>query len=791
MAKNIIEFECRLPHDGADTVTNLREDCGALVPVGAPATLCEGVAEAWPLGDGLCLCVDSSRRGLTVCGAGGSYRCGSLSAALDGVVGAGEWRRWLLTADGPQLFVRGDDGRYALAGSLPGFGSVRLWAEEGMQFAETVSLSPLTGGYVRGSGALTADDSLNVGADLRDAYRRMKLRATLAGQRLQPSLMAWQLVDDAGQVIFRSVPQWMGAESGFQLIEAMTTGVGAGTDGKFSEVDSFIIKARGWRPAVGISVAGLSKYWIDHTAKLELIAAPAIEFTDREACASGRLDATASGHSSLRLFMPGAASGMTTDIAGLMELTASALARFHQKASVVVSVPKPFSSTGSHTFGFSGAGSRLTSADVPADLQLPHHFSATTVFESGSATFMAGLTVIASAGSQAADVAVAVTSGPESVHQVALTLSDGSVLTSARSCALMPASLPPLMAFPLPGAIKATLLAGGEVVELVLKRSACGRYSYWQSASLSPAPWTPTATGCLPMAQTAIPRRMDGTLLCARSGSPLTPLSAHGVCSGRILRITQAVGSAGGWNYGRQHLTLWGTEGVYALSVDRSLLTAGCSLLHRQGVARADAVAVTPRDCRVALSSGRLLTLTGARAQSVCGVPIDPVAAGWCAAHDELWLVDSGGSVGVLTADGGFYRRSPLKIARFCSDDGGRLWAVTTDGCLTDCSRESPAAETAVEWSATTEASLWPQAMAVWHLDAESASLTLALEAGSGGAVAPLCTLAVKSQINAPLVARVYSPRRAFLTARISGTLTALSSLSSPARLRRISLCGS
>lgn len=783
MNRKTYEIVCRLPHDGVDTVTNLREEAGELVPVGEPATVCEDVAGAWPLGNGVYLCVDLSRRVLTVCGAGVSAcRCGTLKSELTGVVAGGEGRWWLLTADGPQLLVSGDDGgSYFLSGPLPDFGAVRLWGEGGSQFAETVRLSPLSGGYVRGSGALTEVDSLSVGADLREAYRRMKMRAALAGQRLQPSIMAWQLVDDAGQVIFRSVPQWVGA--GFQLADPIETGVGAGSDGKFSEVDTFIIKADGWRPAVEVDADALSEYWKDHTARLELIAAPAMEFIDRDNGASGRLDATASGHASLRLFMPGASSGMTTDTTGLMELTVSALARFYDEASVVATLARPFASAGRHTLGFGGATARkLTVDNVPAGLQLPHRFMAATVFESGSATFMADLTVLPAVGPQAVDIAAGVgIAAQASVHQVALTLSDGSVRVGSRLCAAMPETLPPLIVFPEPDAVAATLTAGTETMALPLTVSPCGRYSYWISAALRPVAWTPAATVGRPVSVASSSRRLGGTLLCARSGSPLTPLSAHRVCSGIIRRITPAVGSSGGWNYGRQHLTLWGTEGIYALSVDRSLLTVGCSLLHRSGVARADAVAVTPDSCRAALSSGRLLAIAGARASCV-DVPIVPVAAGWCAARRELWLAAADGSVAVLTASGGFYRREPLKITGFCCNDDGLLHALTADGRLVDCSAEKPAVDTTVAWSATVRHTVWPMAMAEWHLDAASADITLALDAGNGGASTLLSALSVAGQINAPLVARVYSPRRHFLTARIAGILTA------PARLRRLAL---
>lgn len=776
---NQVKIECVLPTDGTDTVVNLREKFGELVPVGEPLTLATGVAAAWPLADGAHLCADSSRRVLRVCGANGDvYSCGTLRSALTGVAGSGE-RHWLMTADGPQLLAPGADGRYILTGSLPDFGCVRLRAAVGSRFTETVRLSPLTGGYSRGSGALTDEDSLAVGLGLKSAYALLRSRAALAGQRLQPSLMAWQLVDDHGQVIFRSVPQWAGVADGFQLVDSMTTGVGADGSGGFSVVDPFSISADGWRPEAVISADGVSDYWREHTARLELLAQPAMEFTDGADRAQGRLDAGASGHSSLHVFMPGASAGMVTDTAGLMALTSARLAAFHSEARVVGTIGRPFANPGSHTVGFADAGRPAGRDAMPAQLQLPHRFAAATSFESGMALFMADITVIPSAGGQAVDVAPLTTATAEAIHQVALTLADGTVRARSRSCREKPLRLPPLLVFPEPTARSVTLLAGTEAVELTLTPSACGRYSYWLSPGLSNLEWMPDTADGSPVGTTAAAPRLGGTLLCAAADSPLDPLSAHAVCPGTIRRLTQTVGSAGGWNYGRQHLLLWGSEGVYALSVDRSLLTVGCSLLHRPGITRHDAVAVAADCAWCATSSGTLLKVTGARARAVAAV-MEPVAVGWCEARGELWMADADGRVGVLTAAGGFYRRKPLEVKSFCDAHGGRLHALTTDGRLVDCSTEARAEWVEVEWSARVGASVAPTALAVWHLDSEAANLRLALSADSGGAATQLCELTVAGQVNSPLAARVYSPLRTHLTARIGGTLTA------PSRLRGV-----
>ncbi len=121
-----------------------------------------------------------------------------------------------------------------------------------------------------------------------------------------------------------------------------------------------------------------------------------------------------------------------------------------------------------------------------------------------------------------------------------------------------------------------------------------------------------------------------------------------------------------------------------------------------------------------------------------------------------------------------------MRIREFCAGHDGTLHLLDYAGCLRDAAVELPPAEVNVECRRTVEFTLPRSAVAEWHLDAEKAALTLGLTAGSGGADIEVCTLSVNGAVNSPIRARIFAPRRRFVTLYVRGTLTA------PSRLRRL-----
>lgn len=258
-----------------------------------------------------------------------------------------------------------------------------------------------------------------------------------------------------------------------------------------------------------------------------------------------------------------------------------------------------------------------------------------------------------------------------------------------------------------------------------------------------------------------------GVMAVASAEDP-TRLRAEGrVASGRIFRICAPVGSAGGWNYGRHHLVVFASDGIYAVSVDSRLQTLSSSLLSEEGVGRADAVAVTASGIYVATASGLLLRLKGSKAERV-EVPMALAALGWNPRPGELWLLDAEGGVGILDSRGRFARRRGMAPVSFPAPG----YAVDAAGNLRDLGREltlSPA----VRWRRRVDDPFAAagRRRAVWKIDSPRAVvLALSLAADSGGGAQRMLALSLLGPVNAPVAASFIAPARTYLTLEINGT---------------------
>lgn len=780
MKKEII-IDCKLPaaSSGLPLPLNLREKNARLTPVGEPAIIASGVNAAYPLGIGEHLCVASDKRTLSVASGLGIDACGSLRNDFVGLCPAGEGGWWIFSADGASLLTREANGSYSLQGPPPGFGTVKISAR--VQTSATVNVTPrtLSGDYSRGYGSLTSADCTQLGADMLEGWRALKARASTAGSYIQPVLMAWRLIDRAGQVLFCSAPQWVSPDGGFQLTGKIRSGVRSVAN-NYCAVDAFNLECHTWKPVVGIYASGVSRFWAEQCHRLELIAMPQIDFTDcSNQMAEGRIDLDSSGQSVLSAFMPGASAAFSPDTQTLSEATILSLSRFADDATVVASVAMPFLTPSTREVSVDHNGPKASSASLPPQFAMPNRFAASTILESGSALFMAGIRAIGSPGAYPSDIAATTMQSP-CKEQVILTLADGSVRAVARTDSpIMAQTLPPLIVVPDPDATALTLCIDNEAMTFTLSRSRCGRFAFWLSAAATDVKWTPVARTWQVVASSETPRELPGAILCAHAATPLNPVSAHTICTSEIHRLTHAVGASGGWNFARRHFVAWAADGIYAVSADHLLLSVGASLIHSPGISRADAVATSAECALAATTSGELIRLSGSRARSV-PVPLAARAVGWNPTMAELWIADDHGTPYILTSSDAIYRRSPMSVSSFCNSHGGCLHLLDANGKLRDTGLELSGGTVDVEWSQQVELTLPKSTILSWMIDAEEADLTLSLTASDGGGESCLSSLHVTGSINAPITARVYAPVRTFLTATITGTVSA------PANFRRI-----
>ncbi|MDE7110443.1 MAG: hypothetical protein K2O38_00905 [Muribaculaceae bacterium] len=257
-----------------------------------------------------------------------------------------------------------------------------------------------------------------------------------------------------------------------------------------------------------------------------------------------------------------------------------------------------------------------------------------------------------------------------------------------------------------------------------------------------------------------------GLLLAAPASSPLAPVGSAKVSTGRIHSILAPVGSAGGWNYGRHHLLVFATDGIYAVSIDRSLSVISSSLIHSGGVSGPEAVTSAVDAIYCACSGGRLLRLRGTTVSNV-SVPFAVSSVAFAGHSSELWITSPNAAM-TATIHIPSMRcsmRTDMRALRF---DPESALAVDSAGALRDLSLELPKA-TDVTWRRRIESD-FSSAMVEWAVDSPlMVGMKLILMADGGATPQRINSLTLNGRLNAPLRLRVFSPRKPYLTVAFSG----------------------
>lgn len=272
-----------------------------------------------------------------------------------------------------------------------------------------------------------------------------------------------------------------------------------------------------------------------------------------------------------------------------------------------------------------------------------------------------------------------------------------------------------------------------------------------------------------------------GVVGIADSSDPLSLTVRARVCQGSVMRLCAPVGSGGGWNYGRHHLLAFATDGIYALSVDGALKRISSTRICAEGIARADAVAVSSGAVYCVGARGSVLSLRGSKVSEIASPLAHPVAAGWCGRHEELILLGAGGMMAAVDREGRASMRTLFRAERLVEPS----MAVDSMGALRNLDNEEAEAEVGVVRRCRERMAdrAGVRRRAVWLLDAARvAALKLTLKADGGGSPQRVLELTVDGSVNAPVEADFACPRRAYLTAEVSGRLTA------PARLLSVKI---
>lgn len=258
-----------------------------------------------------------------------------------------------------------------------------------------------------------------------------------------------------------------------------------------------------------------------------------------------------------------------------------------------------------------------------------------------------------------------------------------------------------------------------------------------------------------------------GILLAAPSLSPLSPVGSAKVSAGKIHEIMAPAGNSGGWNYGRYHLLVFADDGVYAVSIDRSLQTISSQQIHGCGVSGPESVARAFDAIYFADSRGELLKLKGSKIESI-SLPFAVSSVGFSSAHSELWITSPGArhTATIALPSMKCTLRTDLHATRFESDG----LAVDSAGALRDLHREAER-NCLVEWMRRIETD-FKSGEITWQIDSAMVQgLDLTLAADGGGAPQRVNQLIVSGRINAPLRAKIYSPQRPYLSVSFRGVV--------------------
>lgn len=686
----------------------------------------------------------------------------------------------VMTGDGA-FHVDYSDGVWSPRGLRPEFPAVTVKAVAYRDFTAVTEPRMLSGAYSHWSGSLTADDISALTADNLDAYTRAAGDALAAGCFVQPVAVRYRLRDSRGALLYES-PVVMVSLDGFQGCGAVEPEV---TDR--TTVASYALTLRGYRLALA-SPHDCPPIWSRHVATMELLVSPQIHPVDFSAeidyrCQDGTTADT------IRIALPGTSVENVTATDHRADMVAATANRLDSCARTIV-IAYPFldgiAST-DHIRPASTLTPRQEAAVLKSALEkkIPtptssfisalSSFNSKTVHTVGDTVVWGDISVMRHPGHPIHAFAAETTDGTWRAC-ITIEMSDGveRVVWHGSGTDAAPVSLSPLLSYPSADARSMTIslmLDDGitRKASYPLTPTENGNVAYYIDPSLKAISIPEVDDDFFVPASTITPRRYAGMVLAAATETPLSPFASLDASQGAVTAISSAVRSSSSWDFGRAHMYLFTTAGIYALAVTRSRRLASCQLLDRRPVTTRDAVTVTP-SAIIAIAAGDLVEVTASRVKTIVR-RTDYRAIGYNSAFDELLCLrnDSTLLVRNLSCDY-LYRRDITPIAFYYD---GTLHAVCADTLL-DMSVESPTDAINVTWqhrirttSPTSRISL-----VAWSVYTSAASMSLSLRGDHGGNTPlPLLNLSIEGSVNAPVSARIIAPAHRYLSLTLSGTV--------------------
>lgn len=540
--------------------------------------------------------------------------------------------------------------------------------------------------YLHWSGPVADSDARAVSAGLQASYRHLADTARLEGYYVQSVVVCYRLLDAAGRELHRSVPVVVGR--GEQCLSPLSVEAKVDVASGSASVDGYKVAVDGFRLALVVPEVSGGGY--DDVAAVEVRATPPLPLVSFGGEAVVAMRRGSGGATLLEATLP------RSPFAGIV--VPAVLDRIDALTSPVARFIHPFAGGIGSAPGTNMVITPLRAVSVAAEAEeflrkvkggVPrldpfiaesdghHGFIAGTVDRIGDMTVYGCLTPVHCAPPQMSclmEPAVG-SAAWTAVVKVTLLSADGSqeILSSTESGRDgAPDIISPLIAYPHPGAVRIQIQLSradtGErrLLDFPLTPTPDGRMACWVSPGFAPVEVASGDSGAAPLLPVDKPVKVcrGGMLAVGRFDEPGRLLSAIDVCGGVVVRVTPSSKSGGAWDFGRRHLYVFSTAGVYSVSVNASCTLSSVHPVHDLPVESGASVASAP--------SG-VYFLSGGSLWRVRGTTVDMVMSGigaesltWSNAGCRLWCHRSDGSCVVLTDDGSRYEHRP---------DGAVAWS--------------------------------------------------------------------------------------------------------------------
>lgn len=614
--------------------------------------------------------------------------------------------------------------------------------------------------YLHWSGPMADSDVQTLRGDIRSMYLHLGDLALGAGYYIQPVMAWYKILDAEGSVLYRSVPVIVG--TGLQGAEAFMSDV---VRGGSVTATGFKMSLEGFR--LGFIVPDAGGDYSDAVA-LEIMVTPMLNMLSLAADADVSM---------------GRNDGAETVIARMAKLAeaplmvASVLDRLDEVSNVAVRIVRPFAGGITGVPGSVVAVSVIRESGVAresdvllkrlrgkvrsvnrfiAESTVPHGFNADVAVRIGDMMVYGAVCPLHRRPPRLSDIAVGCvpSSAYTALVRVTSVGADGAeevLSTSDGRLSMAPEELSPLIAYPLPNAVRMEIQVstadGGvrRVIDLPLRPTPDGTMSYYLAPDLKPVAVESGVMVSVPLLPVDSPfgAKRGGLLAVSSIDEPFALRSCIDICGGDIVAVTSASRSSSAWDFARRHLYLFSTSGVYSAAVNASCTLTSAHLISPLPVVEPAHASYSPEGVYF-LSGGSLFRVAGSRIEAVMP-DIGAEALAWSLEHGWLWCRMTDGAYLAVTADGRWSAVQP--------EHAGHIrWRrrLALDGM-------SPA----------------PLRRLRWLMSGSDVSLDVAVRGdnGCGQNAVDLLALHVAGSICSPVKSAVWARPFRYLTVEVSGTV--------------------